>query len=353
MRQSWKQPWISNAGFDSFYILLPPFLSLLAILLLPDAYRHSAVMPVAGWVILVLLVDVTHVYSTLFRTYFNRERFHQRRALFTLVPLLCYVAGVLLYSISALLFWRLLAYLAVFHFVRQQYGFLRLYTRTEFVYSWMKRVDVMAIYSATIYPLVFWHLSPGRNFNWFISGDFIIRESSALLAILTVFYWLTIVAYILKESWYVWHYRRFNIPRNLLIVGTILSWYVGIVYFNGDMAFTLLNVVTHGIPYMALVWAVTRNEQRTNPQPGINSLLLRAGGIFVFIGVMVALAYFEEGLWDALVWREHPGFFTLFKALPAIADTSLLAFLVPLLSLPQTTHYVLDGFIWRRKDEPV
>ena len=26
--------------------------------------------------------------------------------------------------------------------------------------------------------------------------------------------------------------------------------------------------------------------------------------------------------------------------------------LVPLLALPQITHYVLDGFIWRRKSNP-
>ena len=29
-----------------------------------------------------------------------------------------------------------------------------------------------------------------------------------------------------------------------------------------------------------------------------------------------------------------------------------LAFIVPLLALPQVTHYILDGFIWKiRKDE--
>ena len=27
-------------------------------------------------------------------------------------------------------------------------------------------------------------------------------------------------------------------------------------------------------------------------------------------------------------------------------------YLVPLLALPQLTHYVLDGFIWRRKSNP-
>jgi hypothetical protein len=49
--------------------------------------------------------------------------------------------------------------------------------------------------------------------------------------------------------------RTFNVPRNLLLAGTLVSWYVGIVLFNGDLIFTLLNVVSHGIPYLALVWA--------------------------------------------------------------------------------------------------
>jgi hypothetical protein len=30
----------------------------------------------------------------------------------------------------------------------------------------------------------------------------------------------------------------------------------------------------------------------------------------------------------------------------------LKTFVVPLLALPQLTHYVLDGFIWRRKSNP-
>jgi hypothetical protein len=44
----------------------------------------------------------------------------------------------------------------------------------------------------------------------------------------------------------------FNIPKNLIIIGTLSSWFFGIVYFNNDLVFTLLNVVSHGIPYMAL-----------------------------------------------------------------------------------------------------
>ena len=68
-----------------------------------------------------------------------------------------------------------------------------------------------------------------------------------------------------------------------------------------------------------------------------------------FVLTLVALAFIEEGLWDGLVWREHSDFFALFQGLPAIHQHALLAALVPLLTVPQATHYVLDGFIWKSR----
>jgi hypothetical protein len=66
---------------------------------------------------------------------------------------------------------------------------------------------------------------------------------------------------------------------------------------------------------------------------------------------LVVLAYLEEGFWDGLIWREHQLFFWPFSFLPSVNDSVILALLVPLLALPQSTHYVLDGFIWRVKDK--
>lgn len=68
----------------------------------------------------------------------------------------------------------------------------------------------------------------------------------------------------------------------------------------------------------------------------------------MFLGVLGLLAYAEEGLWDGLVWREHASAFGWFQQLPAVENHVWLTLLVPLLALPQATHYVLDGFIWRR-----
>jgi len=73
----------------------------------------------------VVFVDVAHVWSTGWRVYADGDELRARPALYAAVPaaMLCGRRGPL--RVSPLLFWRVLAYTAVFHFVRQQYGWWR------------------------------------------------------------------------------------------------------------------------------------------------------------------------------------------------------------------------------------
>ncbi|WP_375443910.1 hypothetical protein [uncultured Fibrella sp.] len=337
-------PWIKSPAYDTAFILAPPFVALAIVAVLPEQYGLSNAMPVAAWVVLVLLIDVAHVYSTLFRTYADPARFRRQRATFLLVPVICYGLGTLLYSLGADWFWRGLAYVAVFHFIRQQYGFLKLYNR----HSPTTRLDVWTIYAATLYPILWWHLSPNRNFNWFVDGDFWqpglpATSSDTIKLLLGIAYLALLLAYVGQEIWRYLTRKEWNVPRQGLVLGTALSWYVGIVWFNGDLTFTLLNVVAHGIPYMALIWVSNR---RTMP----TQLQAKVWGVLLFTGFLALLAYLEEGLWDGLVWRDHATVFAPFQQLPALTNSSWLVLIVPLLALPQLTHYVLDGFIWRRGD---
>lgn len=348
MSAGYRQPWLRKPLYDTIFILMPPFAALAVVWLLPAQFRHTAAMPVMAWVMLVLFIDVAHVYSTLYNTYLDRARFSRHNRLFLLIPVLCYVTGVVLHLWDGLLFWRILAYLAVFHFIRQQYGFMRLYSRLDAKKKIETYIDTLAIYSATIYPLIYWHCTPGRNFNWFIDGDFITGEAGLIKNVCGWLYWIILGIYTAKEIWRLITHGQINVPKNLVVAGTYISWYFGIIYFNGDMAFTLLNVVSHGIPYMALVWSDIRRAPRTvkNTPPRVVS---RWYGLLVFAGSLILLAYLEEGLWDGFVWQDHKSVFRLFGFLPHVTDRWVLALLVPLLSLPQSTHYVLDGFIWRKK----
>lgn len=345
-----KQPWIYNGKLDSLFILSPPFLSLLFIALFPGLFRATASMSATAWIILVVFIDVAHVYSTLYRTYFDRETFRQQKNILIAIPIAGFVVAVMLYYVSSLLFWRVLAYLAVFHFIRQQYGFMRIYSRQEPLNRWYYHIDQIAIYTATIYPLLYWHLHAPRNFHWFVDGDFLYFKATWLSAVAQVCYLIVIVAYIIKECVFVYREKQFNWPRILVILGTFLSWYFGIVYFNGDMAFTLLNVVSHGIPYMALIWVYGKKKTM---QPGNRSYgklvkqLFTEYGALLFVLSMMLLAYMEEGLWDAWIWKERSEVFSVFQSIAFDPGKDILVLLVPLLALPQITHYIIDGYIWK------
>src|SRR5207237_675550 len=113
------------------WILSPAWLTTAAVWLLRDRLDGGSESPLWAWVALVLCIDVAHVYSTVFRTYLDPSELGARRPLLAWIPLGGWVVGVLLHSWKPLYFWRGLAYLAVYHFMRQQYGFLRLYARRE------------------------------------------------------------------------------------------------------------------------------------------------------------------------------------------------------------------------------
>ena len=349
MRSAVRQPWIHSVTIDTTFILGPALVATLIALAINTAGHAQASVSLAAWAVLIIGIDVAHVYSTLYRTYLDPFERSQLSGWLIGTPLVTWVLGVLLYTWSAALFWSVLAYTAVFHFVRQQYGFLMLYSRGERALPpWSRRLDQVAIYGATLFPLLYWHTHLPRPFVWFTESDFL-----ALPAVLWRFalplYIALIGSYILKEFALIYATRTINWPRNALVLGTALSWYVGIVSAAGDLVFTLTNVVAHGIPYMALtcIYARRRDGRVQNSRSLFALRLLPYA-----IGLLVLLAFVEEGLWDGLVWREHLALFPGFQFLPHIENLTTLSLLVPLLSVPQMTHYVIDGVIWRLRTHP-
>lgn len=370
-----QQAWLSSPTWDCIWILSPAFASTAVVVLSRQQMAASQNIPLWAWVCFVLLIDVAHVYATLFRTYLSAQAFKKNKTILLALPAIAWIGGSLLYSLDSIFFWRALAYLAVFHFIRQQFGFVVLYSRND--PKPMKRfnwLDSCAVYMATIYPILFWHTNMPRNFSWFVAGDFIETMPKFFTGAAFTVYLMVMISYIVKELILLKKIKFFNIPRNLLIAGTALSWWTGIITFNSDMAFTITNVVSHGIPYMALVWLYhhqtqkeetrkeeTQNEKRqkddeTRTETQINesnwSNISRTllSNVLFFFAFLALLAYLEEGLWDGLIWREHLNIFAWFSALPTINDPAILALLIPFLALPQSTHYLLDGYIWRVKD---
>ena len=350
-----KQPWLASMKWDCALIIAPAIVTSMIALACKPLLDNSQDMPLWAWVTFVLVVDVAHVYSTLFRTYFDRRSFTQHQSLLVIIPIACWIVGWLLYQADDMHFWRALAYLAVFHFIRQQFGFVALYSRKDpQAFEKLRWLDHLCVYTVTLYPLLYWHTHLPRNFNWFVDGDFINAVPPVVNEIAFAIYLLVITIYVAKELFLFKTTGYLNAPKNLIVFGTAFAWWVGIVALNSDLAFTMTNVVAHGVPYMALIWLYHNRASEKTDRAGsawilIRNLLLSFAPAFLLF--LVILAYLEEGLWDGFVWREHLTFFSPFASLPAITDPTTLSLLVPLLSLPQSTHYVLDGFIWRVKDK--
>ncbi len=282
------------------------------------------------WLLLVVGIDVSHVYSTLFRTYLSTEGLREYKKPLIFIPLICFIFsfGLALYSLAA--FWRVLVYVAVFHFIRQQAGFVRIYNKGKFT------IDELMIYFVTVGSVALWHLSPHKNFQWFVKGDFFeLGAFAAHAPILEKFFLLVFGGYLV--------FRIFKLGLRgyqsfILVLSTFTAWYFGIVKSDSDFIFTMTNVLTHGLPYLALVWA-TQKKENTN-----------FSEIYVFGFILLVVAFIEEGFWDALIWREHSSFFSGFYFMEELTDSNFaVALALALLILPQLTHYVLDGFIWKSK----
>ncbi len=292
------------------------------------------------WITAVLLIDVAHVWSTTFRVYFDVEEFKRRFALYTFVPLAGYLVGVALYSEGQLVFWRALAIVAVFHFVRQQYGWVALYRRklgeTDRLSWW---IDASAVYLASVYPLAYWMTNLPRNFEWFVANDFY-SVPTIVGQVLFPVYVVALTAYALKSVYQYATTGFLNVGKDIVVVTTAICWYAGIVLFNSDYAFTVTNVIIHGVPYFALIYVYAR-ARRTNTGRIYRAL---SSNWLTFLATLWALAYIEELFWNRGVWHEKNWMFG--------SDWewgNLKTFIVPLLAVPQLTHYVLDGFIWRRR----
>lgn len=315
------------------------------------------------WVTAILLIDVAHVYATGFRVYFDVDELRRRPWLYGLAPLLSFLVGAAIYSESVALFWSVLAYLAVFHFIRQQYGWVALYRSREGDHErlgWW--VDAVAIYMATVYPLIYWHTHLPRQFTWFTEGDFLTLPAW-IGVVAEPMYWASLATYFGRSIYRGMRQGAWNPGKDLVVVTTAICWYVGIISLNSDYAFTVTNVIIHGVPYMVLIYwyrwhrlsASRDSAWDATDVHAISRWKTTAGRLSLFLGAIWVLAYAEELLWDRGVWNEQDWLFgwVTFGAGDSSPSTGSRSsgvdfWLAPLLAVPQITHYVLDGFIWRR-----
>jgi hypothetical protein len=210
-----------------------------------------------------------------------------------------------------------------------------------------RAIDAAMIYAATLYPLIVWHCRLPRAFWWMREGDLARGLPERVAGAAGILYLAIIAAYLANA---VASARRgvINAVKHAVVITTAACWYAGIVATNSDYAFTVTNVFIHGVPYLVLVFFYARAAAAEAPT-GASARLL-TGGVIAFVATLWLVAYVEELVWDRAVWHDRPWLFGGDGA--GDPGATIRAVLVPLLAVPQLTHYVLDGFLWRRASNP-
>ena len=349
-----KSQWLFGKHADLLILFTPVWVCWLISFLLPERLLIADV-PLWVWVTVVIGIDVSHVWSSIHRTYFDREEFRNHRNLFIAAPIISFAVSFGLAFISIDLFWRCLAYVAVYHFVKQQFGFMRIYKAKAQDFRPKKISDNFVIYLSMLYPIVYWHMQPDLEFAWFVSGDFILIPSPVdqmlfkqvgngmyfgLLA-----GWLVEEIIITKKG-----NNSFPAGKTLWVLTTAGNWFLGIVYFNSDLVFTITNVVAHGVPYQALIVFYQTKKQAIRTSKKAGRSFLKTGATIV--STVLLLALFEEYLWDLMVYRDNEAFFGSMIPYPdEMPSVILQLFAIAVLAVPQITHYILDGFIWKNNEK--
>ena len=83
---SHRNPWIYSAALDCAFIIAPAFVVAAAVLAFPAAFASGGDVQPWMWLVLVVGIDVAHVYSTLYRTYFDPEESARYRVLLFVIP---------------------------------------------------------------------------------------------------------------------------------------------------------------------------------------------------------------------------------------------------------------------------
>ena len=346
--------WLISKQIDILVMLIPVWVCWLIAFLLPEIQLHSAI-PLWVFVVVVIGIDVSHVWSSIFRTYLDKEEFKAHRKTLIFAPIISFAFAFSLSAISIDLFWRYLAYLAVYHFIKQQFGFMRIYKAKNGDFRPKLIRDNFVVYLAMIYPIIYWHLATDREFAWFMDGDFLSANLGS--GIMQWVGWIGNSLYFLILGW--WFVEELNARRKkgvfqlgkvLWVLTTAINWFIGIIYFNSDLVFTVTNVVAHGLPYLALIIFYQGGKLRFKLGQVKAGKWFKIGGSIIATVIVLAIA--EEYLWDMLVYRENESLFTLMGHYPIETPGYFIQLLaIGFLAVPQITHYILDGYIWKNNEK--
>jgi len=282
------------------------------------------------WLIPILHVisDGSHIFSTFYRIRHDNQN---QKIKYFLLFLFVIALNSLIFKFDPNLYTHYLAYFAVYHFARQQYGWFMISARKcQTSHTFNTTWDKIIIYNATLVPVLIWMCKPSEVFGWFNVGDLVDLKSPHLIQYITIFHFILFALYFMRE------FKIYKITKSLplskyhILAVTWLIWYPTMAYFQKQIIGLVLFALSHGIQYMY----VTFEYEKVHTQ---NKQISRKALFTVLYLLIVFIAIFE------VFYNKKFETYTEQKMLPYW----LIVIGTGFINSFQITHYILDGFLWK------
>jgi hypothetical protein len=238
-----KQPWFHSSLLDSLGIVGFPFL------FLPFAFFINTQQWSVSFLYLLIgaigFIDFGHIFAMWFRIKSNPLEHKYSLPMYLLFYVLIWI------FFASVIFWghqfsleRFLVYFVIFHFIKQQYGLIQIYSRTDGKKTkYETAFNRYFIYISMAYPIFWWHgQKKFQSLYWkqfFFDIPYINMINHILLAlfILGLLYYIACEIRIYKKN------KFFNIPKNFSVLGAILGWNVPIIFLENPCTLFFYNCI--------------------------------------------------------------------------------------------------------------
>lgn len=270
------------------------------------------------WIVVFVVIDWGHIFSTL-PVYLERCRktpFGVYGAI--LIPPLIVSSSffLALYSSRALVL--TVAYITIFHLVRQQMGLLKISLANNFRASENeKKLHLLVMRVVMIFAVLHFHSYASQSRSYYFTQGDIIRFLPAFpFEILTP---LLSVAFLLFLVWSYWRAKRTSAGFELVALqfGTFVWFFGGWIYLSEAPFFWILAPLMHSLPYMFLAWSTSPSRRFALPAVAI-----------YMVWVIFAVPWLSPNL------NHQEGIYG--------------AFLLGLFWSPGMIHFAVDGMIWKK-----
>lgn len=350
-----SQPWIHSWYGDSLGFFAIPLVAIfLAVFRLPP-FRYIDAAHIGALITYVLIIDWAHIFAQWHRIYSNpletSGKWIYPLSYFLLFP----VVGLIFYLGYLAPVESFLVYFVIYHFIKQHYGFIRIYSKIDGVKTKFESVTESAlIYLCMWTPVLYWHSEfPKKDFYWLV--HFI---KSPLVKNL---FWPALVAYIFCFLAYALaEFKRtkrngiFNWPKNLALLSAAAGWGLVSVFGEVPVLIFFTVVLTHDVSYIVFVWLIGRRDYKIRKNQVSWFSFWSIPGFLLFCFSALLLSQIIWAIYIETTMDQNRSYFivgTIFNDLPSFKEGYMLNLCTSLFYATQAHHYFIDKYLWKKEKD--